>query len=381
VKRNPANRRRDWQKRVEEVGLVYHTADDGKPYWDESAFYELTPKEVDELERATNDLHAMCLEAVDHVITRGRYDELHIPPDAATLIEKTWNDEPPAIYGRFDLRYDGRSAPKLLEYNADTPTALLEAAVVQWYWLQDVAKERDQFNSIHERLVAGWKDLKPYLRGNVLHVAALDTWEDAITATYMRDVAEQGGVKTEPLAVAEIGWDRARQCFVDLDNRPIESVFKLYPWEWLVHEEFGQHLLPSYDRTMWIEPAWKMVLSNKGILAILWEFYPDHPNLLECYLDSNPKHERLTRYARKPLLSREGSNITLVDDLHTTASDDAGYGEEGYVYQALAPLPDFDGRRPVIGSWVIQGESAGIGIREADGPITDNRSRFVPHLF
>jgi glutathionylspermidine synthase len=36
------------------------------------------------------------------------------------------------LYGRFDLAYRGDGPPKLLEYNADTPTALFEAAVVQW---------------------------------------------------------------------------------------------------------------------------------------------------------------------------------------------------------------------------------------------------------
>ncbi|MEP6692055.1 MAG: glutathionylspermidine synthase family protein [Gemmatimonadaceae bacterium] len=377
MRRSPANRRPNWQQRVEEVGLLYHTTPSGMPYWDESAFYELTAKEVDELERATNDLHGMCLEAVDHVIARARYSELGIPANAITLIERSWNDEPPAIYGRFDLSYDGRSAPKLLEYNADTPTALLEAAVVQWYWLQDVAKDRDQFNSIHERLIAGWKDLKPYLKGDVLHLAGLDTWEDTLTLAYMNDVASQAGVDTNQLTMEEIGWDNGRARFVDLDNRPLSSVFKLYPWEWLVREQFGEHLVPSYDSTTWIEPAWKMVLSNKGILPILWELHPGHPNLLESYFEPGT----LKSYAKKPLLSREGSNITLVNEIAATTSDDAGYGEEGFIYQALAPLPDFDGRRPVVGSWVIQGQSAGIGIREADGPITGNTSRFVPHLF
>lgn len=377
MKRIALTPRPNWQKKVEEVGFLFHTADQG-PYWDESAYYQLTTKEVDELERATNELHAMCLEAVDHVIRRGRYAELHIPPHAATLIERSWNDEPPAIYGRFDLRYDGTSHPKLLEYNADTPTALLEAAVVQWYWLQDIAPSRDQFNSIHERLVAAWKDLKPHLEGDRLYFAAMDTWEDTITATYMRDTAQQGGIKTEEIAIESIGWNRETRRFVDLADRPIGSIFKLYPWEWLVHEEFGVDLVPSYETTMWIEPAWKMVLSNKGILPILWELHPDHPNLLACYFEEG----RLDEYAKKPLLSREGSNITLVSASGTTAgSDDAGYGEEGYIYQALAPLPDFNGNHPVIGSWVIQGQSAGIGIRESSGPITNNTSRFIPHLF
>jgi glutathionylspermidine synthase len=62
-------------------------------------------------------------------------------------------------------------------------------------------------------------------------------------------------------------------------------------------------------------------------------------------------------------------------------AEEGTYGEEGYVYQALAPLPSFAGAHPVIGSWVIAGEPAGIGIRESEGLITTDRSRFIPHFF
>ena len=51
------------------------------------------------------------------------------------------------------------------------------------------------------------------------------------------------------------------------------------------------------------------------------------------------------------------------------------------MYQALAPVPVFDGNHAVVGSWVVDGVSCGVGIRESDGPITDNLSRFVPHVF
>jgi glutathionylspermidine synthase len=118
-----------------------------------------------------------------------------------------------------------------------------------------------------------------------------------------------------------------------------------------------------------------MILSNKGILAILWELFPDHPNLLPAYFDD----ALLEAYARKPLLSREGANVSLVLFGQTVAETRGDYGDEGFVYQALAPLPIFDGSSAVIGSWVVAGEPAGVGIRESDGPITGNTSRFVPH--
>ncbi len=120
---------------------MFHSLDgDGGNYWDESAYYEFTAAEVDRLEAATEKLQEMCLAAGQFIIDNNRWSDLKIPVEAIAQIKKTWNDEPPALYGRFDLAYDGKQI-KLLEYNADTPTALLEAAVVQWYWLQDLFPE------------------------------------------------------------------------------------------------------------------------------------------------------------------------------------------------------------------------------------------------
>ena len=380
MRRDPRAPRADWQARVESVGLPHHTGAGGAPYWDESACYTFSAPEVDELEAATAELHHLCLEAAAHVIARRRWDELAIPPAAVPLIEQSWRDEEPTLYGRFDLAYDGRTPPRLLEYNADTPTALVEAAVAQWYWLQDTEPSGDQFNSLHERLVAAWATMTPGLRGaapaNVrplVHFASANDVEDWATTTYLRDTAEQGGVDTRQLLVGEVGWDAGARRFVDLDGQPITAAFKLYPWEWMARERFAAHLAESAVR--WIEPAWKMVLSNKGILAVLWELFPNHPNLLPAYFDE----WRLEAYAKKPLLSREGANVRLVMFGEEVAASGGDYGEEGYVYQALAPLPRFDGRVPVLGSWMVAGEPAGMGVREGDGLITTNASRFVPH--
>src|SRR3954462_15265512 len=105
--------RADWQQAVEARGLKWHTGT--TPYWSEDAYYRFTADEIDAIERATNELHERCLEAVQHVIDEGRYAELQIPEQAVPLIERTWKEEPPTMYGRFDLAYDGGSPPVMLE--------------------------------------------------------------------------------------------------------------------------------------------------------------------------------------------------------------------------------------------------------------------------
>jgi glutathionylspermidine synthase len=367
--------RRNWQAAVEKLGLAFHTPG-GQPYWDESVCYQFTGREVDELEAATEELQRLCLAAGQFIIDNDRFAGFNIPEAARPLIRDAWEKEPPSIYGRFDLMYNGSAPPKLLEYNANTPTSLLEVVVIQWYWHQDTNPHSDQFNSIHEKLIVQWKEIRPYLNGS-LQFTAMDDAEDLTTITYLRDTAEQGGVRTNAIAIRDIGWNERAREFRDLDENPIANIFSLYPWEWLL-KDFAGPLVEAVPKMIWIEPIWKMMWSNKALLAVLWEMFPGHPNLLEAHLDS-PRS--MSEFVRKPLLSREGANITL----HTRAgerSTDGPYREEAQVYQALAPVASFDGMQPVLGSWYVTDQgAAGIGIRESDGPITDNLSRFVPHYF
>ncbi len=372
--------RDNWQQKVESAGLTFHSPEGmDRPYWDESAAYEFSAAEIDTLEATGNTLQEMCLSAAEHVIKEKRYAELDIPAGAISAIEWAWENEPPALYGRFDLSWAGASsghAPKLLEYNADTPTSLLEAAVIQWSWLEEQFPNADQFNSIHERLIAKWKDIDPYL-SKPIYFAGLDNAEDQLTLVYLRDTAQQAGLQTLQMFMEEIGWNDEQQAFVDPDEKHMFSIFKLYPWEAMVQEEFGIHTIETYQSTRWIEPIWKMLLSNKGILPILWQLYPDHELLLEAHFDGP---HNLCSYVRKPIYSREGANITFVRD-NTTVAFTGGPYNGPQIYQALAPEAIFDQRFPVLGLWMVDQECCGLGIRESSGPITDNLSSFVPHCF
>ena len=199
------------------------------------------------------------------------------------------------------------------------------------------------------------------------------TGEEAVTTAYLMDTARSAGLDTHGILVSDIGWDGRR--FLDLDNHEIRSLYHLYPWEWLVREPFGRHLLEIRDRTLWIEPIWKMIWSNKAILPILWDLHPRHENLMWATCD-RPASDS---YVQKPILAREGANIRLVKDGREIAAKDGAYADSPVVYQGLYDLPSFDGLCPVIGAWIVDGVAAGMGIRE-DGPITGNLSRFVPHV-
>ncbi|RYG54542.1 glutathionylspermidine synthase family protein, partial [bacterium] len=254
-----------WEQIVEDQGVTYYEGDD-RPYWDESAYYEFSAAEIDHIEEATLELHGMCLEAVEAVVSRSLWRQFQISSDLIPWVTKSWEKQERSIYGRFDFWCDGRDI-KLLEYNADTPTGLIEASIAQWYWVKDKFGEAgDQFNSIHERLIEGWQALRGET-GPFLHFASIDDGEeDFMTANYLRDTATQAGFETDYLPVEKIAWHAGRRRFVDEQRRDIHFIFKLYPWEWLAREEFS-NFLPSAP-TRWVEPPWKMVLSNKALLPL-----------------------------------------------------------------------------------------------------------------
>ncbi|MFJ8800493.1 MULTISPECIES: glutathionylspermidine synthase family protein [unclassified Streptomyces] len=392
MERRTISPRPGWQQTVEEQGLVYpltrHPDDSLRPYWDESAHYVFSLPEIEALEEVVEELHGMCLAAAAHIVERGRFADLGIDdPRVAAAVAESWHRraELPSVYGRFDLRYDGTGPAKLLEYNADTPTSLVEAASPQWFWMEDRFPGADQWNSLHERLVAAWKKqgalLPPGSPLHFAHSAADELGEDLMTVAYLKETAEQAGLATDWISMEEIGWDSLSGRFVDNRLRFIRSCFKLYPWEWLTADRFADHVLDTLDNgggtgsTLWIEPAWKMLLSNKALLAILWELYPGHPNLLPAYLDGPRELARTNGYVAKPLLGREGEGVTI----HEPGADPV-VREEACCYQELAPLPSFDGNRVVLGAWVVEDAAAGLGIRESSGLITDEYARFLPHV-
>jgi glutathionylspermidine synthase len=374
--------RDDWRLTAEQTGFEFHTID-GERYWDERACYAFTLEEIEnQIEAPTAEIDAMCLELVGCAVDDEEYlRRLKIPEAFWPLISESWHRDEASLYGRLDLRFDGIGPAKLLEYNADTPTSIFEAAVFQWTWLEQTIERHiipghaDQFNSIHERLIEAWKKLGA---GRRLHLTGTtDNPEDAGTLAYLEDTARQAGLETALIDIEDIGL-RDDGCFVDLEDRPMGLVFKLYPWEWMFHDEFGARLARAPTR--WIEPPWKALVSNKGILPLLWEMFPDHPNLLPAFFEDDPNAAHLGKsFVRKPLFSREGANVALVSDGMTVMEQQGPYGAEGFVRQALAPLPNFSGQYPVIGSWLIDHAPCGLSIREDENPITGNTSRFLPH--
>ncbi|WP_010188836.1 glutathionylspermidine synthase family protein [Sphingomonas sp. PAMC 26605] len=376
--------RPDWRDKADAIGFVYHDAD-GAAYWDEGTAYAFTLREIDEdIEPAAAELHAMCLDLVEAAVRDAEMlTRLAIPAAQHDFVAQSWRERQPSLYGRFDFAYDGAGPAKLYEYNADTPTSVFECATFQWLWLEELIASgalpagADQFNSLFDKLRARFAAIFPL--GGFVHFAADGSAiEDRQTVRFFEDLASQAGLDPKFVEMKDIGFNAAGR-FVDAENFELQAAFKLYPWEMMFREPYAVNLAKAGVR--WIEPPWKAILSNKGLLPLLWERHAGHPNLLPAFFDDDPAAATLgANYVRKPLFSREGANVAVTRDGVEGTVLDEGYGAEGFIRQAFHPAPIFDGRHVVIGAWIVGDEPAGIGLREDDALVTRNLARFVPHF-
>ncbi|WP_371816299.1 glutathionylspermidine synthase family protein [Phaeobacter sp. HS012] len=373
-----------WRALAESLGFGFHSMY-GVPYWDESRAYVFTLRQIEEdIEEPTEGLWRMCLTLVAEVVADpALMRRMAIPEAYHGWISESWQRGDPSLYGRFDFHYDGRGPAKMLEFNADTPTALYETGFFQWVWLEQqietgaLPADSDQFNSVQDQLIDRLSCM--FAPGYHLHFASVrGSEEDRATVSYLEDCARQAGLIPEFVAIQDIGLDSQGR-FADSKDTVIEAIFKLYPWEDMFREDYGSALPAAATR--WIEPPWKALLSNKAILPLLWEMFPDHPNLLPAWFqDEAPRDAIDAPHVVKPLFSREGANVTLRRPGQDVLSTPGGYGCEGSILQTYCPPARFGDDNAMLGSWVIGDTACGLCIREDTSEITQDLSRFVPHI-
>lgn len=390
--------RPNWRDQAAELGFSFADMH-GAPYWDETSAYAFTLDEIEtRIEDPATELHALCRAAVDHIAGSEEWmEKLAIPRDHWDFVAQSWRDDAPELYGRFDLAYDGEQPAKLLEYNADTPTSLYESASFQWLWLEQqiaagvLPHGSDQFNRLHEALAERFAAIAP--AGSDFHFAAdADNPEDYATVEALAWAARDAGMGAQFVNLGDIGITDEGQ-LADEQSRVIGRLFKLYPWEDMLRDDFAPYLATS--GVQFLEPAWKALVSNKGILPLLWQMAPGHPNLLPAFFESDwqarPAHlsqaisaaEQVMSagHVSKPIFSREGAGVRMIESGQLTEdSGDDTYDDHPRILQAMAALRDFGGFYPIMGVWIIGHQAEGLGIREDQARITHNLSRFKPHF-
>ena len=375
---------------LESLGFVWHTDSDDTPYVADSLVV-LSETEAEAYYEAGNTLYDMFIEAAQYVIDNNLFHEIGIPFNLVELIKESWeSDVHWHLYGRFDLAggIDGKPI-KLLEFNADTPTAIFETAIVQWAMLkQNGMEETAQFNGVYEALLEnfkrlvtldedvsdfetryeGWKFLFTSIRGNS---------EEENTVRLLQHIATEAGYETAFAYIDEVEFDEQEGIFYN--ETQYELWFKLIPWEDIALEEPDLAMMLTNiiknQKAIIFNSAYTLLFQSKGLLPILWQLYPNHPLLLESAFE--PLNS--AKQVQKPVFGREGESVRILENGTVTSGSEGDYDNHKMVYQAYTPLPqDPEGNCYQAGVFFAY-ESCGVGFRKG-GKILDNMSKFVGHI-
>jgi glutathionylspermidine synthase len=376
---------------LESLGFVWHTDSDETSYISDTLVV-LSEAEAEAYYEATNTLYDMYIEAAEHVVENNLFHQIGIPFNLVEVIKESWeNDVHWHLYGRFDLAggLDGKPI-KLLEFNADTPTALFETAIVQWAMLKkNNLEEASQFNALYEALVDNFKRLvtleedvsafeERYDGWNFLFTSVKGNSEEENTVRLLQHIATEAGFNTEFAYIDEIEFSAEEGIFYQDKN--YELWFKLIPWEDIALEESDLAMLLTSiiknQKAIIFNPAYTLLFQSKGLLKILWDLYPNHPLLLESSFEPLQGKKQV----KKPVFGREGGSVTILDeDAQNIEHVEGDYDNHKMVYQAYTELvTDTQGESYQAGVFYAY-EACGLGFRKG-GKILNNMSKFVGHV-
>jgi glutathionylspermidine synthase len=376
---------------LESLGFIWHTDSDESSYISDELVV-ISEAEAESFYDATNTLYDMYIEAAEHVVENNLFHEIGIPFNLIEVIKESWeNDVHWHLYGRFDLAGGLDGIPiKLLEFNADTPTALFETAIIQWAMLKKSGlEEESQFNALYESLVNNFKRLvtleedvstfeERYAGWNFLFTSVRGNSEEENTVRLLQHIATEAGFQTEFAYIDEIEFSPEDGIFYQ--NKNYELWFKLIPWEDIALEESDLAMLLTNiiknQKAIIFNPAYTLLFQNKGLLKILWDLYPNHPLLLETSFE--PLYGQ--KQVKKPVFGREGGSVTILDEnAQDVESVNGDYDNHKMVYQAYTELvTDTQGNSYQAGIFYAY-EACGLGFRKG-GKILDNMSKFVGHI-
>ena len=376
---------------MEKIGFAWHTDNDNSSYIADE-IVQVSEKEANAYYEAANELYDMYVNAAQHVIDNNLFHEIGIPFNLVDIIKNSWeNDVHWHLYGRFDLAggLDGKPI-KLIEFNADTPTAVFETAIIQWAMLKlNHMDEAAQFNDLYESLKQNFKRLitlgdedadfdELYEGWGILFSSIAGSIEDEQTVKLLQYIAKEAGFETDFAYVDEVIFNDDEGIFKNDEN--FEYWFKLVPWESIAIDEGELALILSNivknQKAIIINPAYTLLFQSKGILKILWDLYPNHPLLLET--SNEPLKGK--KYVKKPVFGREGANVSIYDENGVQiASNDGEYDSNKAIYQEFYEFNQDERGESYQAGVFYAYEACALGYRKG-GKILDNYSKFVGHF-
>ena len=376
---------------LEDIGFTWHTDTDGSKYVSDE-LVEITQDEAEAYYEAANTIYDMYVQAAEYIIDNNLFFDLGIPFNLIESIKKSWeNDVHWHIYGRFDLAggIDGQDI-KLIEFNADTPTALFETALLQWAILKsNNMDEKRQFNNVYEAISENFKRLITLFDDTNKFEEFYDGWkilfscvegndEEEATTKLLQQMATDAGFVTKFEFLQNVKFDE--DGIYDSDDVNYEYWFKLYPWEDIAVDEpeLATTLtnIIQNQKAIILNPAYTLLFQSKGILAILYELFPDSPYLLKTSLEPLQG----IKHVQKPVFGREGANTSIVSANGIVETQTEGpYDNYKKVYQEYVEFPKDVHKSKYQAGVFFAYEACGLSFRKG-GDILDNMSKFVGHI-
>jgi glutathionylspermidine amidase/synthetase len=345
-----------------------------------------------DVKRATNELHGMFMRATNFVLDDAALQaKFNLPAVLWPRIRQSWsNRRNQMITGRFDFSVSDRGL-KIYEYNSDSASCHMECGSIQGKWARHFGctEGRDPGDHLSADLTHAWAHAGV---DGVLHIMQDRDLEETYHALYMKAAAERAGLDCKIIkGLSSLGWDDDG-CVVDADGLRIDWVWKTWAWETAIDqlraecdadaENLRLHRLVDprsrpprlidvflREEVMVFEPLWTLIPSNKAILPILWELYPDHPYLLNTQFELTDELAR-NGHVAKPIVGRCGHNISIVDPNNDVLHETAGqFHDRDQIYQELFPLPRIGDLNVQVSTFSVAGHYAGAGVRADPSPI------------
>ncbi len=384
-------------------------------YDSEYALYDiafLSQKEVDDIRRATNRIGAIFFKTgqllrslPDETLRQLDFSHKVLPfiRHRALPVE--------SVISRIDLVQTNEGL-KVLELNSDTPTFEKEVFQVNGIICKEFGVPNPNDGLAEKVGIAIRKALAEILhRGKVTEEPKIvftsheSHEEDKYTTLFLMEVAN---VAAKYVPLHKLTIQKGVGLFDDEGNKIDVLYRQTYPIEHLIEdvgEEVGDPIgiqlleLVSSNKLLMINPISAFLLQSKAVQSIIWGMMElDHPYFtdqekmwitqyfLPTYLEEDIFKKKNWKYVKKPSFGREGDTVSvfhgktkLYEDQHKT------YEHSLPVYQKYVDLPTrniktVDGYKEakvLIGSFLINGEASGIGLR-AGNQITDNNAYFLP---
>jgi glutathionylspermidine synthase len=431
------SRRPRWQQHIQENAYQADVlSDPTQKYWVEALpqpfAIQFHTTEETAIAMATEKLWEMCVAFLDRFFTEDnagevdrRLAQLKIPAEYWQAIKLSWDRTTPvedlALSTRFDLAVTVGGEIKLLEINGETPLLGAET-IYQWNWYVDYKRnhqnsqyplpsDANQFNEFWDRMARQWRrivadyDLKQtgisFLVDETLEedlemaMQLIQILHDEVDPNIYVQIVYLRGLKDDDGREAQrgLGLDEDGH-FIDHVNQRIPVLWKMYDWSDIQNDMVNNDSTAALVRQLEsgavkiLEPLWKQVLSNKGAMVMMWEQFKDTPDrqyLLPTYFEQDISIEAtqlvLGMHVKKPMLGLEGVGASIETGIGALEQRDSlGYGREGAIIQGYIELPQAFGYHYTIGSWVIDGEAAGVIIRGDTSMITGRHCLIIPHI-